>query len=138
MVKFKPASVTARSSGPLRIVQLANQNASSKNNPMIKPKTRKPRSVFPRLAADHARTARCIRIGQESCGRFCHTPENDGSNDKLTRSASSRHSPPAFNKKSTCKYVADNVTTAAVHQRYLGMALTDLHAGSTPSTRARL
>src|SRR4030095_5906238 len=114
IVTFKPTSVTARSGAPLRIVQLANQNASSKNNPTYKPKTRKPGSVFPRLAAvDHERTTRCIRIGQESCGRFCHTSETDGSSDKWTRSASSRHSPPAFSKKSTCKYVANNVTRAA-------------------------
>src|SRR4029077_10037746 len=101
----------------LRIVQLANQNASSKNNPTYKPKTRKPGSVFPRLAAaDHARTTRCMRIGQESCGRFCHTFENDGSSDKCTSWASSRHSPPAFSKKSTCKYTAHNVTRAAAIQ----------------------
>src|SRR6266436_2480212 len=107
IVTFKPASVTASSGAPLRIVQLANQNASSKKSPTYKPRTRKPASVFPRLgAADHARTVRCMRIGQESCGRFCHTSDNDGSSDKCTRLASSRHNPPAFSKKSTCKYVA--------------------------------
>jgi len=62
--------------------------------------TRKPGSVFPRLAAaDHARTMRDIRIGQESCGRFCQTSETDGSSDKCARSTSSRHSPPEFKKK---------------------------------------
>src|SRR5439155_6479687 len=117
IVTFKPASVTASSGAPLRIVQLANQNASSKNNPTYKPRTRKPASVFPRLAAaDHARTTRCIRIGQESYGSVCHTSETDGSSDKFTRTASSRHSPPAFRKKSTCKYTAHNVTRAAVIQ----------------------
>src|SRR5436189_2317845 len=115
IVTFKPASVTASSGAPLRIVQLANQNASSKNSPTYKPKTRKPASVFPKLAAaDHARTTRCIKIGQESCGRFCHTSENDGSSDKCTSSTSSRHSPPAFRKKSACKYAENNVTRAAM------------------------
>src|SRR6266567_6643384 len=116
IVTFKPASVTASSGAPLRIVQLANQNASSKNNPTYKPKTRKLGSVFPKPAADHARTARCMRSGQESCGSFCHTSESDGSSDKCTRSTSSRHSPPAFRKKSTCKNVAHNVTRAAAIQ----------------------
>src|SRR5947208_16973652 len=117
IVTFSPASVKASSGAPLRIVQLAKENASSKDNPTYKPKTRKPGSVFPRLAAaDHARTARCMRIGQESCGRFCHTSENDGSSDKCTSSASSRHSPPAFRKKSACKYTAHNVTRAAMAQ----------------------
>src|SRR6266436_5475025 len=117
IVTFKPASVTASSGAPLRIVQLASQNASSKKSPTYKPKTRKKGSVFPRLAAaDHARTTRCIRIGQESCGRFCQTSETDGKRDKLTRSTSSRHSPPAFRKKSTCKYAAHNVTRAAMAQ----------------------
>src|SRR5580765_5077276 len=115
-VIFKPTSVTASSGGPLRITQLANQNANSKNNPTYKPKTRKLGSVFPKPAVDHARTTRCIRIGQESCGRFCHTLDSDGSRDKCTRSTSSRHSPPAFRKKSTCKYVANNVTRAAAIQ----------------------
>src|SRR5207244_10273319 len=111
IVTFKPASVTASSGTPLRIVQLANQNASSKNNPTYKPKTRKLGSVFPKLAAaDHARTTRCIKIGQESCGRFCHTSENDGSSDKCTRSTSSRHSPPAYRRKSACKETAHHVT----------------------------
>src|SRR5262249_60519356 len=111
-----PASVTASSGAPLRIIQLANQNASSKNNPANKPKTRKPTSVFPRPAADHERTARCMRIGHESCGMFCHTSETDRNSDRSTTSTSSRHSPPAFSKKSTCKYVADNVTRAAMIQ----------------------
>src|SRR2546430_16913077 len=97
IVTFKPARVTASSGAPLRIVQLANQHASKKNPPTYKPKTRKPASVFPKLAAaDHARTTRCIKIGQESCGSFCHISENDGSSDKCTSWASSRHSPPAF------------------------------------------
>src|SRR5439155_19708717 len=116
IVTFKPASVTASSGAPLRIVQLANQNASSKNNPTYKPRTRKLGSVFPRPAADHARTTKCIRIGHESCGRFFQTSEIDGSSDKCTRSTSSRHNPPAFSKKSTCKYVANNVTKAAAIQ----------------------
>src|SRR6266513_6445132 len=117
IVTFKPASVTASSGAPLHIVQLANQNASSKNSPTYKPKTRKYASVFPRVAAaDHARTTRCIKIGQESSGRFFHTSENDGSNDKCTRSTSSRHSPPAFSTKSTCKYTAHSVTRAAMAQ----------------------
>src|SRR6476660_8950110 len=117
IITFKPASVTASSGAPLPIVQLANQNASSKNNPTYKPKTRKPESVLPTLAAaDHARTTRCIRIGQESCGWFCHTSETDGSSDKCTSSTSSRHSPPAFRKKSACKYTAHNVTRAAAIQ----------------------
>src|SRR5262245_26992454 len=116
IVTFKPASVTARSGAPLRIVQLASQNASSKNNPTYKPRTRKLGSVFPKPKADHARTTRCIRIGHESCGSFCHISETDGSSDKWTRSTSSRHSPPAFRKKSTCKYTAHNVARAAAIQ----------------------
>src|SRR5213083_1366647 len=116
IVTFKPASVTANSGAPLRIVQLANQNASSKNNPTHKPKARKPRSVFPRPAADHARTASGIRIGQWSYGSFCHTSEIDGNSDNCTKAASSRHSPPALSKKSTCKNVAHNVTRAAMIQ----------------------
>src|SRR5262245_4102853 len=103
IVTFKPASVTARSGGPLRIVQLANQNAISKNTETYKPKTRRVASVFPKPTADHARTTRCIKIGQESCGWFRHMSENEGSSDKLTSSISSRHSPPAFRKKSACK-----------------------------------
>src|SRR6476660_816388 len=106
IVTFKPARVMASSGAPLRIVQLANQNDSSKNNPTYKPRTRKLGSAFPKPAADHVRTTRCMRIGQESCGRFCHTSDNDGSRDKYTRSTSSRHSPPALSKKSTCKYAA--------------------------------
>src|SRR6266403_101872 len=117
IVTFKPTRVTTSSGAPLRIVQLANQKASNKNTPTYKPKTRKPTSVLLKLAAaDHARTTRCIKIGQESCGRFFHTSENDGSNDKCTRSTSSRHSPPAFRKKSTCKYTAHSVTRAAMAQ----------------------
>src|ERR1044072_3997659 len=116
IVKFKPASVTASSGAPLRIAQLANQSATSKNNPTYKPRTRKAGSAFPKPAADHARPPRCIRIGQESCGSLCHISDNDGSNDKWKRSTSSRHSPPAFRKKSTCKYAANNVTRAAAIQ----------------------
>src|SRR5438552_17638836 len=104
IVTFKPASDIATRGGPLRIIPLANQNASSENNPTYKPKTRKLASVFPKPTADHARTTRCMRIGQESYVRFCHTSETDGKSDKCTRTASSRHSPPAFRKKITCKY----------------------------------
>src|SRR5213596_464033 len=116
IVTFNPASVTASSGAPLRIVQLANQNASSKDNPTYKPKTRKLESVFPKPAADHARTTRCIRIGQESCSCFCQTSETDGSSERCTRSTSSRHSPPAFRKNSACRYTAPSVTTAAAIQ----------------------
>src|SRR6266496_4115424 len=113
IVTFNPASVTARSGAPLRIIQLANQNAASKNNPMTKPSTRKPGSVLPSPAADHARTARCIKIGQESNGRVCHTVETDWSSDEFRGTTSSRHSPPELRKKSAFKYVANNVTRAA-------------------------
>src|ERR1700739_3545451 len=116
IVAFNPASRTASSGAPLPIVQPANQNASNKNNPTHKPRTRKLGSVFPKPTADHARTTRCIRIGQESFGSLCHNSENDGSSDKCTRSTSSRHSPPALRKKRTCKYAANNVTSAAAIQ----------------------
>src|SRR5438477_10970221 len=96
IVTFKPASVTASSGAPLRSVQLANQNASSRNNPTYKPRTRKLGSVFPKPASYHARTTRCLSVGQESCDRFCDTPEKDGHGDTCTRTSSSQHGPTAF------------------------------------------
>src|SRR5437867_6286509 len=95
IVTFKPASVTASSGAPLRIVQLANQNGSSENNPTYRPKTRKLASVFPKPTADHARTTRCIRTGQESCGRFSTSPKTTAAatnaQDRLRPATALRH-----------------------------------------------
>ena len=86
IVTFKPASVTASSGAPLRIIQLANQNASSKNNPTYKPRTRKLESVFPKPTADRVKVASMEALRASLLGRpFVLLAVNVGEGARVAR-----------------------------------------------------